>query len=63
VLALTDTVNVQDYIKKMRSRDPELVKAWGQIVTPLSFETTGGKQKLNCANPEGIFRIKPKKLK
>ena len=29
----------------------------GQIVTPLSIETLGGKQNLNCATTEGIFRI------
>jgi hypothetical protein len=57
VEALTDTVDSSDYIKKMRSRDEELAKGWGQIVTPLSVETSGGKQKLNCANTEGIFRI------
>ncbi|NQU05836.1 MAG: phage antirepressor protein, partial [Calditrichaeota bacterium] len=28
-----------------------------QIVTPLSVETKGGRQKLNCANTEGCFRI------
>ena len=57
VEALTDTVNPTDYIKKMRSRDDELSKGWGQIVTPLSIETAGGRQKLNCSNTEGIFRI------
>jgi DNA-damage-inducible protein D len=57
VLALTDSSNVQDYIKKMRKRDNELSKGWGQIVTPLSVRTSGGDQKLNCANTEGIFRI------
>ena len=57
VAVLTDSVNPSDYIKKMRSRDKELGKGWGQIVTPLSIETSGGKQKLNCANTEGIFRI------
>ena len=57
VLALTDTPNVKDYIRKMRIRDKELGKGWGQIVTPLSIDTVGGKQKLNCANTEGIFRI------
>jgi hypothetical protein len=57
VEVLTDSANVSDYIKKMRSRDEELVKGWGQIVTPLSIETSGGKQKLNCANTEGMFRI------
>jgi len=57
VLALTDSPNVQDYIKKIRKRDNELGKGWGQIVTPLSIKTSGGDQKLNCANTEGIFRI------
>lgn len=57
IAALTDSANPADYIKKMRVRDKELAKGWGQIVTPLSIETTGGKQRLNCANTEGIFRI------
>lgn len=55
--ALIDTSNSTDYIKKMRMRDPVLSKGWGQIVTPLSIDTGGGKQNLNCANTEGIFRI------
>jgi len=54
---LTDSANVVDYIKKIRRRDEELAKGWGQIVTPLSIETAGGKQEVNCANTEGIFRI------
>jgi hypothetical protein len=54
---LTDTSNVNDYIKKIRLRDEELSKGWGQIVTPLSIQTAGGPQKINCANTEGIFRI------
>jgi len=57
VEALTDSPNVSDYIKKIRKRDEELSKGWGQIVTPLSIETAGGKQKINCANTEGVFRI------
>ena len=57
VEVLTDTINSSDYIKKMRRRDTELSKGWGQIVTPLWLETEGGKQKVNCANTEGIFRI------
>jgi DNA-damage-inducible protein D len=57
VEALTDTPNSSDYIKKMRKRDAELSKGWGQIVTPLVIETEGGPQKVNCANTEGIFRI------
>ena len=57
VEALTDTPNSADYIKKMRKRDPELAKGWGQIVTPLVVETDGGPQKVNCASTEGVFRI------
>ncbi|MBI2315101.1 Bro-N domain-containing protein [Candidatus Daviesbacteria bacterium] len=57
VVALTDSVQPDGYIKDMRRRDPELFKGWGQIATPLSIETTGGAQKVNCANTEGIFRI------
>ncbi len=54
---LTDTTNPTDYLKKMRQRDKELAKGWGQIVTPLSYQTLGGKQKINFADLEGIFRI------
>ncbi|MAG44388.1 phage antirepressor protein [bacterium] len=57
VVALTDSVQPKGYIKDMRRRDPELNKGWGQIATPLSIDTSGGKQKMNCANVEGVFRI------
>jgi prophage antirepressor-like protein len=57
VSALTDSVQPKGYIKDMRRRDPELAKGWGQIATPLEIDTAGGKQKLNCANTEGIFRL------
>jgi len=57
IAALTDSVQPDGYIKDMRRRDPELSKGWGQIATPLSVQTPGGAQKLNCANTEGIFRI------
>jgi hypothetical protein len=57
VSVLTDSANPAGYIKDMRRRDKELAEGWGQIATPLSIETPGGKQKLNCANTEGIFRI------
>ena len=57
IVVLTDTINATDYIKKMKKRDEELAKGWGQIVTPLEIKTKGGKQKMNCANTEGIFRI------
>ena len=57
VLALTNSANPKDYINKMRRRDLELSKGYGQIVHPLKIDTPGGKQNINCANTEGIFRI------
>ncbi len=57
VQILTDSVNPKDYIKKLRKRDEELSEGWGQIVTPLKMQTAGGKQNVNCADVEGIFRI------
>jgi hypothetical protein len=41
IQVLTDTPNPSDYIKKMRKRDEELSKGWGQFVTPLSVDTIG----------------------
>jgi DNA-damage-inducible protein D len=57
VLVLADTINPKDYINKMRRRDPELGKGYGQIVHTLPVHTEGGMQRMNCANPEGILRI------
>src|ERR1035437_542525 len=57
VVALTDSIQPDGYIKDMRRRDEELSKGWGQIATPLSIDTAGGPQKLNCASLQGIFRI------
>jgi DNA-damage-inducible protein D len=57
VQALIDSKNVKDYINKIRQRDPELGKGYGQIVHILDINTKGGKQKMNCGNLQGIFRI------
>ena len=57
VQILTDSKDVQGYIKDMRRRDTELSTGWGQIATPLTIDTKGGIQKMNCADLEGIFRI------
>ncbi|MFH1896389.1 MAG: Bro-N domain-containing protein [bacterium] len=57
VAVLTDSAQPNGYLKDMRRRDPELSKGWGQIATPLLVDTPGGKQKLNCANVEGTFRL------
>jgi len=57
VSILTDSKDPKGYIKDMRRRDEDLSKGWVQIVTPLPIETSGGKQRINCANTEGLFRI------
>ena len=57
VSVLTDSVDPSGYIKTLRRRDPELSKGWGQIVTPLSVDTPGGKQRMNCADQRGVFRL------
>lgn len=57
VKILTDSSNPSDYLKKIRKRDEALNEGWGQIVTPLRVETSGGAQNLNCVNTENAFRL------
>ena len=57
VKVLTDSVDPSGYIKTLKKRDAELAKGWGQIVTPLSIDTPGGKQRMNCADQQGVFRL------
>jgi len=57
VLVLTDSSDPKQYIQRMKQRDPELGKGWVQFVHTLSVDTTGGQQKMLCANTEGLFRI------
>jgi DNA-damage-inducible protein D len=57
IQVLIDTTNPTEYIKKMRKSDMLLSQGWGQIVIPLSVDTPGGKQKLNCSNAQGLLRI------
>lgn len=58
VEVLTDSVDVKQYIKKMRKRDPELDVRWGTICTPTRMQATDGKYyKTQAATTEGIFRI------
>jgi hypothetical protein len=55
---LTDSADVKQYIKKMRSRDPMLDANWGTTCTPLPLLAPDGKMRAtNCANTEGLFRI------
>jgi len=57
VAVLTDSNDPKQYIKRLRQRDEELAKGWVQFVPTLTVETAGGKQRMNCANTQGIFRI------
>lgn len=57
VYALTDSKDPKQYINKLRQRDEHLSQGWVQIVHTLKMDTRGGKQKINCADTEGILRI------
>lgn len=55
---LSESKDVKQYIKKMRSRDPELNLKWGTICTPVKMIAADGKlRKINAADTEGILRI------
>lgn len=58
VAALTDSLDPKQYIKKMKSRDPELNTNWGTICTPIQMLALDGKmRKVQAADMSGIFRI------
>jgi len=57
ISVLTDSKDPKQYVKRMKLRDNELAKGWVQIVPTLLIDTSGGKQKMSCANTEGLFRI------
>jgi len=48
---------VKQYINRLRQRDKELSKGWVQFVHTFTVEIVGGKQRMNCADLKGIFRI------
>lgn len=47
----------KQYIQKMKERDEPLRQGWVQIVRTLDVKTKGGRQKMLCADLEGMFRI------
>ena len=58
VQVLTDSVDVKQYIKRLRARYSELDSVWGTICTPHQFVSTDGKKHaVNCSDLQGIFRI------
>lgn len=57
VVALTDSVDPSQYLKRIRQRDPQLNEAFKggvQLVPPLALEfpSAGGPQKVLCWNTE-----------
>jgi len=58
VQILSESKDVKQYIKRMRSRDGELNSNWGTICTPLKMLAADGKmRKIQAADTEGLFRI------
>ena len=58
VEALTGSVDVKQYIKRMRMRDEALNANWGTICTPVAMQAKDGKtRRILAANLQGIFRI------
>lgn len=58
VLALTDSANVKDYVKKLRKRDPELDSYWGTNCPPVEMIAADGKRrKIKAAHTEALLRI------
>lgn len=56
--ALTDSTDPKQYIKKMRSRDPELNSNWGTICTPVEMIAADGKRrKVQAADTRSILRL------
>ena len=58
VVVLAESSDPKQYIKKMRTRDPELSANWGTICTPVQMPAADGKmRKIQAANTEGLLRI------
>jgi len=58
VQILSESKDVKQYIKKMRSRNSELNSNWGTICTPLAMLAADGKiRKIQATDTEGILRI------
>ena len=58
IQVLTDTVDVKDYIKKMKKRDESLNSNWGTICPLVEMEAADGKnRKIQAADTKGLLRI------
>lgn len=58
VQVLTESTDVKQYVKRMRSRDPELNSKWGTICTPVRMLAPDGRMRMTkAATMRGILRI------
>ena len=58
VQALTDSIDVKQYIKKLKARDMDLNSNWGTICTLVEMKAKDGKiRKIRTADTKGILRI------
>lgn len=58
VQILSESRDVKQYVKRMRSRDIELNNNWGTICTPLPMLAIDGKiRKIQATDTEGLLRI------
>lgn len=57
IAVLTDSKDPKQYIKRMRQRDEKLAQGWVQFVPTLVVDTAGGRQRMGCANAQGLLRI------
>ncbi|MDO8366510.1 MAG: Bro-N domain-containing protein [Saprospiraceae bacterium] len=55
---LTESLNVKDYLKKLRKRDPQLDANWGTICPLVEMIAADGRRrKIQAANVKGLFRL------
>jgi len=54
---LSETSDTKSYIKRMRKFDDGLREKWSKLVIRLPLMTGNGRQDINCANKESLFRI------
>jgi hypothetical protein len=55
---LTGCADVKQYVKKLKSRDPELGANWGTVCTLVAMTAADGKtRKIQAASAEGLLRL------
>ena len=55
---LTGSADIKQYVKKLKSRDPELSSNWGTICTLVEMTAADGRmRKIQSANIEGLLRL------